>query len=336
MINTVLAILIISFFIVMAGLFAGSETGIYQLSRLRLRIGVERKKISFIILAKTLRDSPGLLISTLLGANLFYYLTTSTITYILLKSLESESPIELLTTLIATPVLFIFADVIPKNIFFCRADVLMPSVAPFLFASQKICTWCGAVSLLKSISGIFAKITGVKMPSKAAVTSVQKHHIAAILEDTHQEALLSSVQTDIINQLVIISTMPVTSVMISIGKVQLVDRNFDNTNLLNILKTHTFTRLPVYDTLPANITGFINIYETLCSTKQFSDLDDFTKPIRKISSHTTVTDAINIMQSENHKIALVVKTGRAEREKPVGIITMKDLVEELVGELPEW
>jgi len=42
------------------------------------------------------------------------------------------------------------------------------------------------------------------------------------------------------------------------------------------------------------------------------------------------------MQRENQKIVLVMKIGRAGREKPIGIVTMKDLAEELLGELVEW
>ena len=50
----------------------------------------------------------------------------------------------------------------------------------------------------------------------------------------------------------------------------------------------------------------------------------------------SVIDATNIMQKENHKIMLVTRAGRLGGEKPVGIVTMKDLVEELLGELAEW
>jgi CBS domain containing-hemolysin-like protein len=74
----------------------------------------------------------------------------------------------------------------------------------------------------------------------------------------------------------------------------------------------------------------------LCSTGQFSSLHGFVKPIRKLSAETTVSDAIKVMQSGNEKIVLVTKAGPLGRENPVGIVTMKDLAEELLGELSEW
>ena len=89
----------------------------------------------------------------------------------------------------------------------------------------------------------------------------------------------------------------------------------------------------VYDGQAGNIVGFVNIYEVLSSSEKFSDLRESVKPIHRLSGDTTVTEAIDVMQREGHKIVLVTRGGR---ERPIGIVTMKDLAEELLGELAEW
>ncbi len=86
MVNSAVLISAVVFLIILAGLFSGAETGLYRLSRLRLRLGVEKKRLSFIILGKCLRDSSGLLLSMLICTNLAYYLTTSIVTYVFLKA----------------------------------------------------------------------------------------------------------------------------------------------------------------------------------------------------------------------------------------------------------
>jgi putative hemolysin len=192
------------------------------------------------------------------------------------------------------------------------------------------------VPLLKFISGFFVRLAGAASSPKSVITSAQRHKVQAILQDTREEGILSSVQTDIINRLVSISNIRIRSVMIPINNVQMVDVNSDNSALLSKLKKCAFTRLPVIENRAENIIGFINIYETLSSSEQFANLQKFVKPIRKVDANTTVTDTINIMQRENQKIVLVMKIGRAGQEKPIGIVTMKDLVEELLGELAEW
>jgi putative hemolysin len=192
------------------------------------------------------------------------------------------------------------------------------------------------VPLLKFISALFARLAGLASSSKTVITSTQRHKVQAILQDTHEEGILSSVQSDIINRLVSISNVNIRSVMIPVNNVEMVNVDSDNSALLKKLDKCAFTRLPVVEGRPGIIIGFINIYDVLSSSKQFTDLRNFTKPIRKLDADTTVTDAINIMQRENQKIVLVTRAGLAGRERHLGIVTMKDLVEELIGELAEW
>jgi putative hemolysin len=336
MVNNIALISAVVFFVFLAGLFAGSETGMYQLSRLRLRLGIEKKRMSFIILGRCLSDSTGLLLSMLIGTNLSHYLATSIVTSMFLGTVDTEHTAEFFATILTVPILFICAELIPKNTFFYRADVLMPYLSPLLYAVYKLLSWCGILPLLKLISSLFARLMGLAAASKTVIASAQRHKIQAILQDTHEEGFLSPVQSEIVNRLVGISHVHIGSVMIPIHNVEMVDANSDDSALLNKLNKCAFTRLPVTEGRAGNILGFISIYEALSSSEKFADLRGFIKPIRKLDADMTVIDAMNIMQKENHKIVLVVRAGHFGREKPVGIVTMKDLVEELLGELAEW
>jgi len=336
MVNNIVLISAVVFCVILAGFFAGSETGMYQLSRLRLRMGIEKKRLSFIILGRCLSDSTGLLLSMLIGANLAHYLATSIVTSMFLSTVDTEHTAEFFATILTVPILFIFSELIPKNTFFYRADVLMPYLSPLLYASHKLLSWCGIVPLLKFISSLFARLMGLAAASRTVIASAQRHKVQAILQDTHEEDFLSPVQSEIVNRLVGISHVHMSSVMIPIHNVETVDVNSDDSALLNKLNKCAFTRLPVTEDGGGNIIGFIEIYEALSSSEKFADLRGFIKPIRKLDVDMTVIDAMNIIQKENHKIVLVVRAGRFGREKPVGIVTMKDLVEELLGELAEW
>ena len=336
MVDEMALVLVAAFMVIVSGLFAGAETGMYRLSRLRLRLGIEKKKLSYIILGEAMDDSTGLLLSMLIGTNLTHYLVTSIVTYMLLRKVAGAYTAELSATLLTAPTLFVFAELIPKNIFFYRADSLMPYCAPVLLAFHKLFTWSGAVPLLKLLSRVFARLTHSAPASKTVTTGVWPRHIRAIFRDTQEEGVLSRVQAEIINRLVSISNIPIRSVMTPISKVEMVDVNSDRARLLDKLKRCPFTRLPVYEGEATNIVGFINIYEALGPAERLADLRSFVKPIRRLSADTIVTEAINIVQREHQRIVLVARVGHTGREKPVGIVTMKDLVEELLGELTEW
>jgi CBS domain containing-hemolysin-like protein len=332
-------IALISAFVVVvfiAGLFAGAETGIYRLSPLRLRLGIETKRLRYVILGKAATDKPGLLLSMLVGTSLAHYLATSIVTVVLLNRLGAEHTAELFATVITAPVLLVFSELIPKSTFFHRADLLMPLLSPFLLVSHKVFTFTGVVPLLRSCSAVFARLTGTRAIGRTEIADARSPYITAILQETREEAFLSPVQMQIIFRTAAIVTTPVSSVMTGMNKVRTAEISCDRAALLNKLGHHPYARLPVYDQRPENIVGFINIYDCLGSSAEFTDLNDFIRPIAKLSGDVTVADAINVMQKQKQKIVLVTRGTRAGREKPLGIVTMKDLVEELLGELAEW
>jgi len=333
--NSILLVTVFVFFVFVAGLFAGSETGMYHLSRVRMRLGIEKRRFSYVTLGKIMHDGPGLLLSTLLGTNLSQYLATTAMTYVFLVQVGAESA-EVLATLVAAPVFFVFTDLIPKNLFFYRADFLMPRMAPVLFVFHRAFTWCGAVPVLRSISGAFSRLAGLKSSSKSVITSAQRHRIRAILQDTREEGFLSSVQTEMLDRVVSIPGIRISSVMIRKNRVRTVDFKSDRVSLMKKLEECAFTRFLVYRRHKSNIVGYVNIYEALSSPKPFRNLKGLVKPIKKLDGDTAVSEAIHVMQSGGHKIVLVTRFGRSRRERAVGIVTMKDLAEELLGELAEW
>lgn len=336
MIINLFLIFVIILSVFFAGLFAGAETGMYQMNLLRLRLGVEKKKLSFIILGRIMQDGPGLLISTLLCTNLSHYIATSIITYLMLSSVRTAHTAELFATIVTAPILFVFAELIPKNLFFYRADSLMPYTSFILYLFKKVFTVLGIVPALKLISRFIRSFGGAVTPFQSNISAVRSPYITAIIRDTKRESLLSPVQTGIINRMAHIGHLTISSVMTALNRVEAVDVNSHKSFLLKKLRNYQFTRLLVYSRSRENIIGYINIYESLLSEKSFSDLNAFVREIDTLPADTIVTDAINIMRNKNQKIVLVTRQKSAKTTRPLGIVTMKDLAEEILGELTEW
>ena len=330
------AVLVVAVAALLTGLFAGAETGMYQLRRIRLRLAVEKKQNLALLLARTLRDGPGLLVSMLIGTNIAVHVATSTVTMQLAQGAKTEHAAEWMATLITTPVLFVSSELIPKNLFLFRADTLMPMVSPVLFGVQEVLRWCGAIRLLQVVSKFFARLTGTPSPSKRALESLHRHEIAAILKDTQEEGFLTGVQTGIMNRLAIASTVPVKAVMTRFQQAQKVEVNGNRDSLRSVLEHHNFTRILVYRDKPERILGFVNVYEAMESGASFDSVEPFLNSLESIDADTPVTDAIDRMQRDKLKILLVTHTQRHKSDRPVGIITMKDLAEELLGELAVW
>ena len=329
------AILVAVLMVVLAGLFEGAETGIYRLSRLRLRLGVERRLWLSTLLSKVMADSAGLLLSLLVSTTLVNYVATSFITGVFLGLVASERTAEFYATIVMAPLLFVFSQLIPKNAFLYRADVLTSAVSPLLYANYQVLKWCGAIPLLRATTGLFGRLMGSPIAHTSAMTSGQTREVRALLHDTQEEGLLSRVQMEMVDRIVNIPSLRLHSVMVPLERVESVNIRSDRAALLNELSKRALTRLLVWQDTPADVVGFINVYDALASSPPFESLEKFLQPIRRLDADTLLIDAIDIMRRQEQKIILVTRL-RAKRDTPVGIITMKDLVEELIGELAEW
>jgi len=336
MLNTLIGLTVVFFAILMSAFFSGAETGLYRVSKLRLRLGVERRQFPYILLGRAMHDSTGLLLSLLVGNNIVNYIISGTMTLIFFMRFGSEHTAEIMATVVVTPVLFVFGELIPKNVFYYRADKLMPLLSPLIYLFDRLFRWCGAVPFLKLFTGITAKFSWNKSVSQTNVQPSRKPYIAAVVQDIHEEELFSHVQTDIINRLMLISHVTVSTVMTPIQQTETLDIETDRQTLLRKLEKAAYSRYPVWEHTTSNIVGLIDIYQCLSGTEEFDDLRQFIKPIYKINAGTNVIDAINVIKEQNQKMLLVTRDSATGKEKPLGLITMKDLVEELVGELAEW
>lgn len=318
----------------LSGVFSGLETGIYRLSRLRLRLGEERGDLKYVLLGRAMRDASALLLTLLVANNLVNYLATSGVTYLFL-TVTPDHTAELLATLLTAPLLFVFAESVPKNIFLYRADVVTPYLGPFLYVVHKALTWSGIVPLLGLVSRLFARLIGTPAPPRQVVASSGTHHVRTILRDTREEGLLSHIQTEMLDRVVNIPTLRLNDVMVSMSRVQAIPIPMDRAALLEELRKHAFTRLLVWRDQPSNIVGFVNVYDALAHEEPLHDMEGVLTPVRSLDAETLVTDAIEVLRREQVKMILVTRR-RGAKETPVGIVTMKDLVEELMGELAEW
>jgi putative hemolysin len=330
----IIALILTLVTIILSGVFSGMETGIYRLSRLRLRLGEEKRDLRYILLGRAMRNGSALLLTLLVSNNLANYLATSSVTFLFL-TVAPDHTAELLATSLTAPLLFVFGESLPKNIFLYRADIVMPYLGPFLYVVHKALTWSGIVPLLGLISRLFARLIGAPLPPRQVAASSQIHHVRTILRDTQEEGLLSHLQTEMLDRVVNIPTLRLSAVMIPMSRVQAIPIQTDRAALLEELKKHAFSRLLVWRDQPSDIVGFVNVYDALAGEESFRSVESILTPVRSLDAETLVTDAIEVLRREQVKMILVTRR-RGLKETPVGVVTMKDLVEELMGELAEW
>jgi len=329
--NDVVIILIIVALLAISAFFSGTETGVYRLSRFRLRLGLQQRRKLYGLLDKLMADSHGLIFSILIGNNIANYLLTSFITYLFLVKTGSDTSAELYSTLVTVPLLFVLGDLLPKNIFFYRADLLMPVVAPLAYVFHRILTVLQVVPLLKLIARLFSKMAGARSATPQLASAAQRQHLVELVQETREEGVLSQVQAEIIDRLMKIPRIPLSAVMVPLAKVVMVSREAGKAQVVEVLRNEGFRRVLVYGQQRAQVVGFVDIYELLAGSEDFTSLPDSAiEPIAAAPMTASVLETLNIMRNKHLDILLVTRSSAA-----VGMVTIKDLLEELVGELAQ-
>jgi CBS domain containing-hemolysin-like protein len=329
MILNLLMFCIIVLLVILSAFFSGSETGFYRLSRFRLRLGVEQNRPFYATLFRLVRDGQSLVMSILVGNNLVNYLLTSIVTVLLFGRLRDQGMGVLYTTLLVTPVLFVFGEMIPKILFYHWADYLIPRLTWLLWFTHKAFTLTGAVGALQWVSDRLSRLFRLGADTAAAVDATQRHQVSQIIHETREEGLLSHVQREMIERLLKIPNVPVQKVMTPFGKAKKVSVQTSRQALLGHLAESSFARQPVC-ALDGTVLGYIAIFEVLGGEQDFADLQGYVRPMIKLEPTHSAIDAINLLCRKREKIALVQS---AQSKQPLGIITLTDLVEELTGEL---
>jgi CBS domain containing-hemolysin-like protein len=332
MMHLFLNIILIVSLMALSAFFSGSETGVYRLSRIRLRIRVEKGRSPYKILFNLLKDGQGLIFTLLLGNNLANYFLTSVVTMMILTRIDSQSMAQIYTTAMLTPVLFVFGELIPKNIFYFRADSLLPHFAWFIWGLDKIFTFSGIKIILKMISRLISAGLNLQVDTAKAIDVTQRHQVHQIIHETQEEGLLSQTQKEMMTRLIDFPSMAVSSVMIPLCQTDKVPVDISRAQFIEHLKTSRFTRQVVYGTGSNDILGYISIYDVLGTGDGFQGIQEFVNPLPTLDKKTSVIEAINTLRNRRERIAIVVESLKKETH-PLGIITVADLVEEITGEL---
>ncbi|MCK4376196.1 MAG: DUF21 domain-containing protein [Candidatus Brocadiae bacterium] len=318
---------IIAASIIFAAFYSGSETGSYCVSRLRLRLRAQKGEAAARSLQRFIAR-PTLAISTmLLGTNLGLYLATVLCTRKLYEAGGAASA-ELYSSLIMPPVLLIFAEVIPKSLFQHHADTLMYRAIWPLRVSQVL--FYPVSALLRCLSRLPHLLLGGRgAPRRPAFTP---ETFRFYLSEGAAQGVLSTFQRTMADNILRLKSLELRQAMTRLDETVMVAEDASYDELLALLRAHRFSRIPVYRAARDAIVGVLNIIDVASAHGQERSIPQLARSVMSLHEGTSVADALHTLRQARQQFAVVADAqGRA-----VGVITVKDLVEEIVGELEAW
>lgn len=322
-----LAVLVIPIGLFLSGFFSGAETGLYRVNRLRLHLDVQRRDPAGLRLARVLEDEQGALSVALIGTNVMNYVTTTAVAFLFAERLGlGEANTELYTVIIMTPIVFVFGEVVPKNLFQLHTDTLLARSTSLLSLSDRLFRMTGVVWVLKQLANVINRFAGAYAQRDAAFGS--KRRVALLLQEALAGQTLGEEQSDLIDRVCQLSETPLHTVMIPRNRVTVIGADTNRRTLVRVARRTGHALLPVYESSRRHIIGLARIDELL-QRDDWETVGERLHPAPTLSPHETVATAISRLQRAGRGMAIITDHGG----QMLGVVTLKDLLGEVVGEL---
>ncbi len=310
-------------------LYSGLETGTYAVNKVRLDLRAASGAPPARRLAAMLADPGKPLVVVLIGNNLANYLASAGMVLIL-TGRGWRSP-QWYAVAILTPLIFIFCELLPKNLFHRHGERLTYFFSGFLELSRRVFTACGLVGLARVLIRSILRAAGRPAGPHESPLGSGGGRIASILAEGRASGAITQTQSLIAERVVHIGQVRLRDVMVPLEQAVMVEHSVSAEQLRQLLGEHGHPRFGVYAGSRDNVVGVLNAYDVLLGESGSPPAAHVAAPVT-LPAHAGVIEALVTLQRQRSGIAFVLNDpGRC-----VGLVTIKDLVEEIVGELQEW
>jgi CBS domain containing-hemolysin-like protein len=315
-----------------AALASGTETALTSVGRLRVRFLAEQGSRSAAILQR-LRADPNRFLSTVLFVNTLALIVASTSTALLSDDVFTRwglsSAWRLWLTLLVSVglsiLLLIAAEVTPKTLAIAHAErVALAAAGPV----DRLATFLRPI--LWAVTLISRGLTGGRAARAPYLT---EEELITLLHVSEEQGVIEEQEHQMIHGIIEIGDKAVREIMIPRTRIVAVDREAQLRDVVRLFKEHRHTRMPVYERDIDHVIGLIHtkdllLFYTLSSSQKF-DIDKMLRPIEFVPEQKKVDELLNEMRTKKVHMMIVVD----EYGGCAGLVTLEDLLEEIVGEI---
>ena len=318
---TIFVLLIVSAF------FALAETALISLNKIRLRNLMNKGSRNAKLVYALLSNPDRLITSILVGNNIVNTAISVLIAFVLIH-IYGEDLGMVLATVIGATVIVVFGEIIPKVFAVQRAEKTSLEIAvPLKFA---LAVLAPVARVFYAIGTGVIKIFGGEAKRGPLIT---EEEIRLMIELGKEEGVLGDEERKMLHKIFEFGDTLVNEVMVPKEEIIAIDIEASAEDLLNLLVEEGHSRIPVYKGSPDNIVGVIYARDLLYiwQNKGLVIIPDLVRQAYFVQKNKRVSDLLKDFQRMRVQIAIVTD----EKKQVIGLITLEDLVEEIVGEIDE-
>ena len=315
-------IIALVFLVACSAFFSASETAFSSLNQIRLKSRAEDGDASAARVLAMAEKYDKLLSTILIGNNIVNIAAASIGTILFTRALGAERGATV-STMVLTVVVLIFGEVTPKSLAKEMPETVATAVSPMLNLLMVLftpLTWL--FSQWKRLLGHFVHST--------EEDTITEGELMTMVSEAENDGELTDRESELIRSAIEFDDVEVEEILTPRVDVVAVE---DNTSLDEVAQTFAesgYSRLPVYHDTIDNIIGVVHEKDFyLARLKKETSLEELVKPTLYTTGSTQISQLLRTLREQHHHLAVVVdEYGGTE-----GIITLEDILEELVGEI---
>jgi putative hemolysin len=317
----ILILVLLAIGVVLSCFFSGSETGFYRQNRARLLISA----LDGDVISRGLwwlANNPSVFVATaLVGNNVANYLVSLSVV-MATERLASESPTaEIVLPLLFAPILFVYCELLPKNVFLAAPNRLLRRCAPFFAIAIVI---FAPVSALLWLVNKFIELVGQKSPEELRLV-LARRELAELLEEGQAVGLLCPTQQALAQGTLTLSAQPVANYATPASKFPHVPKNMSSQEVVATARRLRRKFFPVEELTDGvhSTIGYVRAGDCLFARGDTLPV----RPLLEVSERQAMLTTLTQMQAADVELAKVVN----RRKQPIGYVTLARLREALLS-----
>jgi putative hemolysin len=330
--------LIIAATLLLSGFFSGSEMAFVSANRLKLEIESRKNTLTGRSLSYFSENPEIFLTTTLVGNNIINVLYATLMAIFLIQpissgyealfgSAPSVAMLLLIQTLVASIIILLIGEILFKAIFRIQADFFVKVVAVPLRITNFILR--PLINISNSSSNVLVR--WLKVGHERSEKVFRRQDVEMIFKELRDSGGSEDIDQDdseILHNVLELSNKRVRETMVPRTEIVAIDKNATLEELKNMFITSGYSKIPVYQDNIDDVIGVVFAYDLFNDPKEISDI---LRPVKLIPSSKKSKDLLQEFRQSNISVAIVID----EYGGTAGMVTIEDLIEEVVGDIQD-
>ena len=309
--------------LLLSAFFSSAETSLTTINPIKVRTLIENGNKRAMTLQKVIDQHGKMLSAILIGNNIVNIYASSLATTLALDIWGSYAVG--IATGVLTLLVLLFGEIMPKNIAMFKSEPMALFYAPIIYGLMTILT--PVIFIIDHIAGFFLKLLHINPDQKNPMTETE---LRTYVDVSHEDGVIESEEKDMIINVFDFSDSVAKDIMIPRIDMVTIEENAGYDELMALFRECMYTRIPVYKDDRDNIIGLVNIKDfILVNDRSTFQVSDIIRDAYYTYEFKKTADLLMEMKQTTNNVAFVL----SEYGACAGMITLEDLLEEIVGEI---